>query len=108
MEEGIMIGERIAKSREKMGLTQTELAQIIGVAQSRISEFERGIKTDCNISTAKRLARALGVGVDYLIGTWEDDAEPAASAAAGASASPGAPARRRGRPRTAAPAAARG
>ena len=99
----MLIGERIAKSREKMGLSQTDLARIVGVAQSRISEFERGIKTDCTISTAKRLARALGVGVDYLIGTWEDDTTPGPATPGGTAAAT----RRRGRPRKATPAAAR-
>ncbi len=61
-----MIGERVTKRREQMGWSQTDLARMLGIAPSRISEFERGIKTDCNLSTAKRLARALGVSIDYL------------------------------------------
>ncbi len=91
-----MIGERITKRREQLGLSQTDLAHMLGIAASRISDFERGAKTDCNLSTAMRLAQVLGVSIDYLAGTWEGATEPA-------------PARRRGRPRgsrrtTAAPA----
>jgi len=105
-----MIGENIAIRRKQLGWTQTELARKIGIASSRISEFENGIKTDCNLSTAKRLARALGCSIDYLADTWDEEAE-AAPAEAPPTAASGTPARRRGRPRgarrPAAPAAAR-
>jgi transcriptional regulator with XRE-family HTH domain len=105
-----MIGEKIAVRRQQLGWSQTDLAQKIGIAPSRISEFESGLKTDCNLSTAKRLARALGCSIDYLAGTWDEDAEapPAQTAPTGAPAPSG---RRRGRPRKAAlvsPAGARG
>jgi transcriptional regulator with XRE-family HTH domain len=96
-----MIGEKIAIRRQQLGWSQTDLAQKIGIAPSRISEFESGLKTDCNLSTAKRLARALGCSIDYLAGTWDEEAEapPAETAPAGA---PAAGTRRRGRPRAAA------
>jgi len=68
-QEVAMIGEKIAIRRKQLGWSQTELAQRIGIAPSRISEFESGLKTDCNLSTAKRLARALGCSIDYLADT---------------------------------------
>ena len=85
-----MIGEKIAVRRQQLGWSQTDLAQKIGIAPSRISEFESGLKTDCNLSTAKRLARALGCSIDYLAGTWDEEAEapPAAAAPADAPAAP--------------------
>jgi transcriptional regulator with XRE-family HTH domain len=96
-----MIGKRIEIRRQQLGLSQTDLAHLIGISPSRISDFERGAKKDCNLSTAKRLAQALGVSIDYLAGTWDDAGAPASEAPApaapqGASALP---ARRRGRPR---------
>ena len=94
-----MIGERITKRREQLGLSQTDLAHMLGIAASRISDFERGAKTDCNLSTAMRLAQVLGVSIDYLAGTWEGAAEPAPPTAAPADAEMPALARRRGRPR---------
>lgn len=107
-----MIGEKIATRRKQLGWTQIDLARKIGIASSRISEFENGIKTDCNLSTAKRLARALGCSIDYLAETWDEDEEPADKGPAAAAASPEAAPRRRGRPRgsqrPAAAAAARG
>ena len=96
-----MIGEKIAERRQQIGWTQTDLARAMGVAPSRISEFENGTKTDCNLSTARRLARVLGCSIDYLADTWDE--EPAGAAPT--------PAARRGRPRgrqrTAAAASAR-
>jgi len=92
-----MFGERLAARREHVGLSQTDLARIIGISPSRISDFERGAKTDCNLSTAKRLARALGCSIDYLAGTWDENE---GEASAGAVTPP--LQRRRGRPRRAA------
>ena len=77
-----MIGEKIAARRKQLGWTQTELARKIGIASSRISEFENGIKTDCNLSTAKRLARALGCSIDYLADTWDEEEQQAPAEAA--------------------------
>ena len=94
-----MIGERITKRREQLGLSQTDLAHLLGIAASRISDFERGAKTDCNLSTAMRLAQVLGVSIDYLAGTWEGTAEPAPPTPAPTGVEMPAPARRRGRPR---------
>jgi transcriptional regulator with XRE-family HTH domain len=95
-----MIGEKIAARRQQLGWSQTDLAQKIGIAPSRISEFESGLKTDCNLSTAKRLARALGCSIDYLAGTWDEEETPQPAAAPRPAAA--ASARRRGRPRLAA------
>ena len=94
-----MIGERITKRREQLGLSQTDLAHMLGIAASRISDFERGAKTDCNLSTAMRLAQVVGVSIDYLAGTWEGAPEPAPPTAPPAGGAGPAPARRRGRPR---------
>lgn len=91
-----MIGARIAKRREELGLSQMDLARLLDIAPARISDFERGARTDCNLSTAKRLAQVLGVSIDYLAGTWEGEAETAPAATPGTPA----PARRRGRPRS--------
>jgi transcriptional regulator with XRE-family HTH domain len=87
-----MLGERIAERRKQLGWSQVDLAQRLGVASTRISEFESGVKTDCNLSTARRLARALGCSIDYLAATWDTQEDPAP-----APAPPPGP-RRRGRP----------
>ena len=73
-----MLGERLKHARERKEWSQRELARQAGVRHAIISELETGKKTDTIGSILKRLARALGVSVDYLIGTWDDeDEEPA-------------------------------
>lgn len=56
-------------------MSQRELAEKVGVSRPTISQLENGAQSTMNTDTAKRLARALGVSVDYLINTWgeEDD-----------------------------------
>ncbi|ATC93480.1 helix-turn-helix domain-containing protein [Pseudoalteromonas tunicata] len=57
------IGERVAAERKKLGLTQTALAEKVGVTQQAIGNIEN------NRSDSKRLAdiaEALGVTYTYL------------------------------------------
>jgi transcriptional regulator with XRE-family HTH domain len=49
------------------------LARIADVPHVTLLRLEQGIRSDVTTETAKKIARALGVGVDYLIGTWEED-----------------------------------
>jgi hypothetical protein len=44
--------------------------------------LESGDLKDIQTSTARRLARALGTSVDYLIGTFEDEENELLAAAA--------------------------
>jgi len=76
------IGERIKKLRQELGLSQQGLAQKAGVRRPTISELESGKQQGLTVDTAKRLARALGVGIDYLAGTWEDLEEESLAAMA--------------------------
>ena len=101
------LGERIRSRREQLGLTQAELARVVGVPQSRLSEYECGKNQGMTLHTACKFAVALRCSIDYLAGLYEgyDAAMGATKAAPAAVASaPGEPrTRRRGRPRKAAP-----
>ena len=83
-----MLGQRIRQARERKGWSQRELARQAQVRHAIISELETGKKTDTIGVILKRLARALGVSVDFLLGTFEDDdqedGEPAGVALVGA------------------------
>lgn len=68
------LGERIKTLREKNGLGIRELSRLSGVRHATLSELERGIRADVTTETAKKIARALHVSVDYLVGMYEDDA----------------------------------
>ena len=60
------IGMRIRKYREKSGFSQKELAELIGVSNSRISNWEQGInRPDADILAD--LCRALNVSPSELL-----------------------------------------
>ena len=94
-------GRRMRQRREQLGMSQQELSRLTGIPQSRLSEFEGGGRTEMTVSTALKVARALGVGIDYLAGTFDEVAEAVPAEAAPAS-TPAPGVRRRGRPRVAA------
>jgi transcriptional regulator with XRE-family HTH domain len=101
-----MLGIRIKQSRERLGWSQNELARRAGVPQPLLSQLEAGQRHSMTTENAKRVARALGVGVDYLIGTWEDETAPSPAPAVAQGGAEVLPVRRRGRPRKAATAVA--
>lgn len=74
-----MLGARIKQARAQYDWSQLELAERASVPQPVISRLESGQRDTVTTDVAKRLARALGVSVDYLIGTWEDLEEAAAA-----------------------------
>jgi len=75
-----MLGARLKNARQRLHWSQSELARRAGVPQPLISQLESAQRDCITTDNARRLARALGVGVDYLIGTWdyEEAPEPAA------------------------------
>jgi transcriptional regulator with XRE-family HTH domain len=89
------------KRREQIGMSQLDLARLTGMPQARLSEFEHGVRTEMTVSTALKIARALGVGIDYLAGTFDDETDGLSAEAPPVDAL--AVPRRRGRPRKAAP-----
>ena len=62
-----MYGTRIAAERERLGLTQAELADKVNVSQKSISKYERGDRQP-NFETITKLANVFGVSIDYLLG----------------------------------------
>ena len=70
------LGVRLKRERERKGWSQNELSRLSGVRQALISELESGKKRDTTGFVLKRLARTLGVTIDYLAGMYEDEDEP--------------------------------
>ncbi|MCI8458280.1 MAG: helix-turn-helix transcriptional regulator [Clostridia bacterium] len=62
-----MFDERVKIAREAAGLSQAEVATAIGVTQAAYSYIERDMR-DPSLSIAVRLAKTLGVSLDYLVG----------------------------------------
>ena len=64
------IGHRIKVRRVELGLNQSELGDIMNLAQAQISEWEIGRRA-LRIEQAMELARALKTTVGYLVGESE-------------------------------------
>ena len=62
----VAIGARIKAARERVHLTQEQLAEIIDISPTHMSVIERGVKTP-KLDTFVRIANALGVSTDALM-----------------------------------------
>lgn len=63
------LGEKIKRLREQRNLTQLELADLVGVHQTKISHCETGAR-GISISLLEELASALHVSFDELFAIW--------------------------------------
>lgn len=61
-------GERLRRLRELAGMSQAELARKAGFHRAVIHMLESGRRTGLTVESARRLARALNVTLDYLVG----------------------------------------
>ena len=61
------LGQRMARLRKLRGLTQIELAERIGLAQSNVSDYERDVFRP-NSDMLLRIARSLRISADELLG----------------------------------------
>ena len=62
----VAIGARIKAARERVHLTQEQLAEIVDISPTHMSVIERGVKTP-KLDTFIRIANALGVPADALL-----------------------------------------
>ena len=58
--------EKLSKLRNERGLTQQEMAKLIGVGIAQIRRYEKG-KSSPTLEIIKNIARSLGVSADELI-----------------------------------------
>lgn len=61
---------RLKELRKQKGLTQTEVASLVGISQNNYSYWENG-KVKIDADSIKRLAEFFNVSVDYLLGRSE-------------------------------------
>jgi DNA-binding XRE family transcriptional regulator len=71
---------RLFQYRHRRGLTQQKLADLAGLSQGLIARIERGNVKDPSMSVVRRLATALGITSDLLIGMYDDEPTPHALA----------------------------
>ena len=62
------MARNLKKLREKKGLSQDRLAKLADVANNTIIKIEQGENINPTLATLKKIAKALGVGLDELTG----------------------------------------
>jgi|RhiMetdeSRZDD1v2_1073273.scaffolds.fasta_scaffold37570_4 transcriptional regulator with XRE-family HTH domain len=67
--------ERLRMRRLRLRLSQEQLGKMIGQSQAYVSRLEHGTITDITLGTFARLADALGVTMEYLIGKGSAECE---------------------------------
>ncbi len=73
--EAETMGQRLARMRKAKGITQGELAQMLGVTQPVVSDYERG-ELRLHGEVIIQLTRILGVTADELLGLADRPEEP--------------------------------
>ena len=66
-----MVGKRIKELREKLGISQTDLAIKIGESKQTLYKYENGIITNIPSDKIEIIAEILGCSPAYLMG-WSD------------------------------------
>jgi transcriptional regulator with XRE-family HTH domain len=61
------IAKNIKKYRAKLGISQDKLSKLAGITLHTITKIESGATPDPRIKTIKKIADALGVGIDDLM-----------------------------------------
>jgi transcriptional regulator with XRE-family HTH domain len=59
------LGKRIKSERQKLGITQEELAEKVDISKNFMSLIENG--KNMSVETLLKIANAFGVSVDYLL-----------------------------------------
>lgn len=59
------IGRRIAELRKERGISQTQLANAIGMKQPNLANIEAG-RFSTTIDVLERIAKALDVKIDFI------------------------------------------
>lgn len=62
------LNTRIKKLREERGVSQTLLAEILGVTKASVNGWEMNVSAP-SLTNIIKIARLFGVSTDYLLGT---------------------------------------
>lgn len=68
------IGYRFKEIRQRLGVTQTEFAKMLGVSKQTLYKYENNIITNIPSNIVEAAAQLGHVSPSYLMG-WESDAE---------------------------------
>lgn len=64
------LGERIREAREKTGATQDDLARVVGLSRTSVTNIERG-RQGVQVYLLVKIARTLGLTVQQLLPVTE-------------------------------------
>lgn len=70
------IGERIRLAREKIGMSQVDMADKIGVSKQNLYKYERGLVTNIPSDKIELIGKLTGVSPAYLMGWDNTETEP--------------------------------
>jgi len=68
MSRGKMLSKNIKKLRLKKGLAQEKLARLADISTATLVKIESGVAKEPTITTVKKIAEALKVSIDELVG----------------------------------------
>ena len=60
-------GERLKAARKEKGMSQKELAELIGTTPRSVINYEKGTRLPQNIDIVMKISKALDVPSDYLM-----------------------------------------
>lgn len=66
MDTDLEVANRLAALREKLGLTQVDFAEALGIEKNTYNAYERG-KRPLSVETAKKIRRRYGISTDWLL-----------------------------------------
>lgn len=69
-DETARIGKRLSALRKERGVTQVQLAEALGILQSKVSDYEHG-RLRLHGELIQRITQALNVSADELLGAGE-------------------------------------
>ena len=67
-----ILGQNIKRVRTNKGMTQKELSNKSGLSQSTITEIEKGTRQNLRADNLSKIATALNVSTNELLGIEED------------------------------------
>lgn len=65
------LGVKIERARKKLGLSQAELGQRVGVSQTAVCRWETGAKQP-SLNNMLKLSKVLEIPMDYLLNDIAD------------------------------------
>lgn len=71
-ENNDLMAQRIKQRREQLGMTQEELAELLGLQKSAIAKYEKGRVINIKRSTIANMAEIFHCNPSYIMG-WDEE-----------------------------------